>query len=712
MRTSLLGLLLITLLGACTVQENIQDGQTAYNLKKYQLAAELLQKDFARAEMPDEKAKIAFQIGQSYAFNNRYDQAADWFFQANDLGYGSEAVLEYALMLKAQEKYIEAIKYFNQYLIEEPFRRPEMTLEINACNNALNWMQRQDDEYARDTYVTPLSGLNSSDADFQPVLFQNNKLVFTSSRSDASGENTDSWTGDQFYDLFVADIQDIDRFGSPAPFIGPFNTEYNDGTITFNKNFTEVYFTRCGSTDRKVDDYCGLYVSALQPDGGWSDPVALPFFEDTMNIGTPCLAPDGNTLFFAATNPDGFGGADIYYSKRNAEGWDAAVNAGQVINTNGNEVFPAFDAEGHFYFSSDKHPGMGGLDIFSATWKAGKFSNIQNLEYPINSGADDFGLVVLDKRTFAGSDTLAAGYFSSNRKGGKGDDDLYVYVKTKKKLPPPVYVLKGRVMEKVYEVPDDVNSAVLDTVPLEKAIATLAYPELLTLLGKFTVGADGAFSITIDSLKDYKITGMKEGYFNNSTLVSTKTVKGAAGDTVEVFAEVVLDKIPVATGTATAEIRLENIYYDYNSAALRPESFPELDKLVELLNENPGMTIQINSHTDARGKDAYNIKLSGGRAQSVVDYLVSKGIDSTRLTSKGYGETSPSLVTKDLTLPSGKVTPKGTILEEKYINTFKSNKDDFEYLHQLNRRTTFNVTGNTLQIESEDAGDIRIDQAD
>lgn len=711
MRAPLLVILLIGLMSACEVTENIQDGQTAYNLKKYQLAAELLQKDFQKAELPDEKAKIAFQIAESYEANNRYDKAAEWYYTANDLGYGSAALLDYAYMLKAQENYPEALKYFNQYLIEEPFRRPEITLEINACNEAINWMNRQLDEYQRDTYVTPLTTLNSTDGDFLAVLYQKDQLIFTSSRSEASGENTDSWTGDKYYDLFVAQRKGIQDFGSPQKFEGPFNDAFNDGTPAFNSDFTEVFFTRCGTTDKKSDDYCGLYVSTYQFESGWSEPQALPFFEDTMNIGTPCLSADGQTLFFAATHPDGYGGADIYMSKRTSEGWDAAVNVGQVINTKGNEVFPSFDAQGNFYFSSDRHPGMGGLDIFSATFKNGKFSNIKNLEYPINSGGDDFGLVQLDTKQFAGSDTLAAGYFSSNRTGGKGDDDLYLYVKTKKKLPPPVYVLHGLVSRKTYEVENDVNTAVTDTIPLEKALATLVYPDQKQTLATFTVGADGLFSLVVDSTKQYKITGSKEGFFNNSTVIDVRQYKGKPGDTLDIYASVVLDLIPVATGTTTAEIRLENIYYDYDSPNLRPESFPELDKLIALLNENPGMTIQINSHTDARGKDAYNEKLSAGRAQSVVNYLVEKGISVDRLTAKGYGEKSPSVVNKDITLPDGKVITKGTVLEEKFINTFKSNKGDFEYLHQLNRRTTFNVTGN-INIESEDAGDVRIDQAD
>jgi len=697
---------------ACQVQENIQDGQTAYTLKKYKLAAELLQKDFNKAELPDEKSKIAFQIGESYANNNNYENAGEWYFKAYDLGYDSEAILKYALMLKAQEKYEEALKEFEKYLLEEPYRRPEITLEMDACKNGIAWKQRQENEYERDTYVTEIITLNSGDADFNPVIYQGDQLIFTSSRDASTGENNDSWTGDKYYDLYVATIKDVNSFSAPELFKGPFNSAYNDGTLAFNKDYSEVYFTRCGTDDRKVDDYCGIYVSNYLPDGGWSEPVALPFFDDTMNIGTPCLSPDGNTLFFAATNPDGYGGADIYMSRRTESGWDAAYNAGQVINTNGNEVFPYFDSDGVMYFSSDKHPGLGGLDIFSATWKNNKFSNIKNMEYPINSGADDFGLIMLDKKQFANSDTLSAGYFSSNRKGGMGDDDMYFFAKTTKKLRPPVFVLKGTVLEKVYLDSLDVNSTVLDTIPLDKSIATLSYPNEQTLLGKWNIGDEGIFSIQVDSLKEYKITGMKEGYFNNTTYVSTKTVKGKPGDTVFVYASVVLDKIPIAIGEKAGEIKLKNIYYDYNDSSLRAESFPELDKLVKLLNENPGLNIQLNSHTDARGNDKYNQKLSRGRANSVVKYLIEKGIAAERLTFKGFGESSPSTLTTDEILPDGKVVPKGSVLTEAFINTYKSNKDNFEYLHQLNRRTTFQVTSATMNIESEDADEIIIDKAD
>jgi outer membrane protein OmpA-like peptidoglycan-associated protein len=372
-------------------------------------------------------------------------------------------------------------------------------------------------------------------------------------------------------------------------------------------------------------------------------------------------------------------------------------------------VFPYFGPDATFYFSSDIHPGMGGLDLFSATWENGKFSNVKNLEYPINSGADDFGLLLIDAARFRNSDTLSAGYLSSNRRDGEGNDDIYIFYKTKKKLRPPVYVLQGKILQKVYIDSLDVNSPVVDTMELKGAIATVNYPESLTLLAKYTLKEGELFELQVDSMKEYKISGMMEGFFNGSVIVSTKTVKGKPGDTVRIYSEVVLDKKPLeTTTTGGGQIKLKNIYYDLNDTTLRAESFPELDKLVKLLNENPGLIIQINSHTDSRGSDAYNQKLSRGRANSVVAYLVSKGIATERLLAKGWGETLPEVLTSDEILSDGSGIAKGTTLTESLINQYKAKKTDFEFLHQFNRRTTFNIVSDVIEVDPGQ-GDVKSD---
>ena len=708
MKAAYFTMLISMLLFAACVTENIQDGDTAFRLKKYDLATSLLQKDFNKEERPAEKAKIAFEIAESYQYINHIAEAATWYKTAIDWDYGSDAILNYARMLKAQEKYTEAIQQYRKYLEEEPYRRPEISAEITSCDLALQWMERQKDEYERDTYVSAVDILNSPQADFDLVPYRDNIYLFTSSRQSANGENSDKWTGDKYYDVFQTTMSSTASFTSPELFTGSVNTNFNDGAAAFSRDGTEMLFTRCGSTNKKADDYCNLYYSYFQPDAGWSEPEILPFFEDSLNVGTACFSPDGQSIYFAAVHQDGYGGSDIYMSRRLSEGgWDSPVNAGQTINTAGNEVFPSFGADGTFYFSSDGLPGMGGLDIFSAKLTKGKFSKIENLEYPVNSGGDDFGMLMTDRSKIKDSDTLELGYFSSSRTGGKGEDDIYMFVKTTKKLRPPVYVLHARVMEKVYADTSDVNSAVIDTTEAFNSIGTIAYPDQLTLLGRYQLKEDVNFSMQIDSVRQYKISGSKDGYFTRSVVISTEGIQGKPGDTTEVFAEVVLDKVP---GKKTA-IKLNNIYYDFNDTTLRTESFPELDKLVALLNENPALTIQINSHTDARGTDKYNNKLSQGRANSVVAYLIAKGIDARRLVARGFGETTPEVLTDQVALPDGTVVPKGTQLNETFINSWKKKKENFEFLHQINRRTTFNVLSADFHLNSGAPEEIKVDQA-
>ncbi|MBK7109214.1 MAG: OmpA family protein [Chitinophagales bacterium] len=696
------------LIWGCKYTENITDGQTAYNLKKYSLAAELLEKEFNKDELGTTKAQLAYQIGQSYQYNNQTEAAATWYKTAIDWEYGSDAVLAFAKMLKAQEKYNEAIKQFQAYLIEEPYRRPEITAEITSSENALTWIKADNDEFDKEIYITNLKTLNSADADFSPAFSSSTSIAFTSSRENSTGDLKDKWTGNKFYDVYEATFTGYGKFNTPQLYSGKVNSEYNDGSLIFSSDFTEMFFTRCGSDDRKIDDYCNLYYSAILPEGGWSEPEVLPFFEDSLNIGTACLSIDGQTLFFAAMGPNGLGGSDIYYSKRLFEGWDTPVNGGTSINTVGNEAFPNFDAEGNFYFASDGHPGMGGLDIFSASFNKGKFSGVTNMKYPINSGADDFGMMIVKQTKDVSADTLMVGYFSSARKGGVGGDDLYMFVKKPKKLRAPVFVLNGKINQKVYEDTSDVTSTVIDTISLPGAIATIGFSELNTLLAKFVLPIDSSFNVIVDSLKTYKFSGAKEGYFTGSKNISITGYTAKPGDTLIIYSELVLDKIP---SSKEAQIKLNNIYYDYDDTTLRAESFPELDKLVVMLTENPNLTIQINSHTDSRGSDKYNQKLSQGRANSVVVYLILKGIDSERLFAKGFGESNPDKIKTLVTVPSGTVIPKNTILTEKYINGFKSKTDDFEFLHQLNRRTTFNIVSDTFNLNSDAPDEIEVDPA-
>jgi len=695
-------------LQACTLTENIQDGQTAWNLKKYGLAAQLLEKEFSKEDPANDNGALAFQIGRCYLYTGNSSAAASWFKKAIEWEYGSEAILQYAFTLKRLEQYDDAIEQFNEYLKEEPYRRPEINVEINACEQAIAWKARQEDEFERDTYVSNIRVLNSPDADFQLVHAADDLVLFTSSRASATGENKDSWTGNQYYDLFQSTTDRPGSFAVPIPWEAGMNTPYNDGSVVFNSNYSEMYLVRCGSDNKKIDDYCSIYVSYRQPGDTWTEPLELKFFEDSLNLGMPCLSPDDQTLFFIATDPNGEGGSDIYFAKRLLDGWDIPQNAGTSVNSEGNEAFPTFGPDGTFYFSSDGLPGMGGLDIFSANWNGNKFTKVSNLEYPINSGEDDFALLMETRPV--GKDTLSMGYFSSGRSGGSGSDDLYQYIRTNKKPRPPVFVLQVRVLRKIYEDSLDVTSKPVDTVYLPGAALSAGLSGAMNILPVFMQGndPDSIYTAEVNVGETYSLKASMDGFFARSENISTTGWTAAPGDTLVVLYEMVLDQIPTST---TTQIRLNNIYYDFNDTTLRPESFPELDQLVTLLTENPGLTIQINSHTDARGKDSYNQKLSQGRANSVVVYLISKGIAQERLFAKGVGESEPDVIRADVSTPSGVLVPKGTVLTEKFINTFKSNKDDFEFLHQFNRRTTFAVLSDDFRLESETPDDVEVDPA-
>ena len=319
---------------------------------------------------------------------------------------------------------------------------------------------------------------------------------------------------------------------------------------------------------------------------------------------------------------------------------------------------------------------MGGLDIWSSTETRKVWSRPEPMGYPLNSGADDFGLLVFPMKK-ANPDTLMMGLFSSSRPGGKGLDDLYSFILKKAPPPPPRYVLRGEVVEKVLSDPRKPNSDVTGYKALPKATIELLDLSANTEQGKLDIAADGSFSTQINYATDYKVTGKFPQYFTRSETTSTEGLPTTPGDTFYVDVQVVLEPIP------EKDITLRNIYYDFDDTTLRSESFPELNKLVKILVENPLLRVEIGSHTDSRGRTEYNDILSRGRANSVVAYLVKKGVGSTRMEARGYGE-------------------------RRLLNQCADGVECSEEDHQLNRRTTFKVLGE-VELESEVPEEIQVD---
>jgi outer membrane protein OmpA-like peptidoglycan-associated protein/tetratricopeptide (TPR) repeat protein len=615
---------------ACTYTQKVKDGKFAYERKQYAVAVNLLQKEHKKAKSRVEKGKIAFLLGESYRQLNKPGDASTWYKAAYDNGYGVDALREYAYTLKSMQQYEDAMKTFKELGIEigSPY---EFRREIGACQVAQGWLKEKSKEYT----VKPVD-FNSPKSDYSPTLYKNRQLVFTSDRPGATGDAVYNWTGNDFSDLFVADIesQNVTAFD---PLI---NSPNNEGTAIFNGDFTEMYFTRC-SGEKKEDFFCKLMVSKRNGDS-WAAPLALNFVQEGLNYGHPALSADGKTLYFSCNSKDGWGGYDIWYSDRTADGWGEPKLMGRSVNTIGNEKFPFVDGD-TLYFSSDFHPGMGGLDVFK-TWKTtnGAWAPVQNLKPPLNSGADDFGFII-DFQAKKSQDVLQVGYFTSNRPEGSGSDDIYRF---EKRMPPPEpiepeppvlaykMILEGYVLEKIYAEADNPDTKVLGRKPLSGATVKVTIGKEVK---NFTVGEDGFFTFELAENTDYQFIAAKDGYLTGDNVFTTKGIGKDPKNPVQTFeVEIVLNKIFV-----NREIVLEDIYYDFDKWDIRADARPTLDKLARELQLNPKIRIQLSSHTDCRGNDRYNEDLSQKRAQSAVDYLISKGVSPERVAAKGYGETSP-----------------------------------------------------------------------
>lgn len=649
---------------SCIITQQAKDGPTLFAEKQYTLAADKLKEEFSASTEQTVKALKAYMIGECYRLSSQTIDAETWYKTAVDLNYDAIANFNYGLMLKCNEKYSEAIAQFNIYLNDVPFSA-EAKDEIEACNLAIQW-KKQDNHFD----ITNLGNINSDAYDYSPQYFEKGALVFTSDRTDANGNQTFGWTGEKFSDLFISYSDGANGFGKPVPFNATINSEFNEGAACFNKDFTECYFTRCGSND-ETNDYCKIMVSSRIAGGDWSEPTALILFEDTANVSQPFLSPDGKELYLSSDAAGGYGGKDLYVCSRTVDGWGNPINLGDQVNTPQDEMFPSIGPDNKLYFSSNGHLGMGGLDLYVATRVNKQWTNVQNLKYPLNSGADDFGIVLksvpAEQQTFI----KQQGMFVSNRPGGKGDDDIYRFVQNKTH----VYALQGNITQKVFQNPNDPNSAITGLAPLDSVQITVVEMDesgtpLLSSVQSAVTNSTGHFLLLIDAEKNYRITATRNGYLTKSDFENSTGFLKIDEDTVKATTEITLDKI-----YKNVEVKLSNIYYDFNKWNIRPDAAIVLDTLVTMLKENPNIKVEIGSHTDSRGSDSQNLTLSQKRAQSVVDYLVLHGIDAKRLTPKGYGET-------DL------------------VNKCDDGVPCTEEEHQQNRRTTFKVLSDTFSIES------------
>jgi len=621
---------------------------SSFNAGEYYDAIDLFKDSYSKAKKADKatRTELGFMIAECYRLTNDPKNAETWYKLAVKSSTSKpEAQFWLSESLKKNGKYQQAIEEFKKYKQVAP-SDPRTDKEIRSCELALEW-QRNPEAYR----VEELKDLNSKDSDFSPAYGRDDfgVIYFTSSREDAAGNKTHGATGQSFTDIFETRLDKKSKWSTPVP-VDNLNSDSEDGTPCFSSDFSEVFFTRCEAGKREKKG-C-VIMSSKRTGDKWGDPEDIKILPDSLVAAHPALSADGLTLYFVSDMPGGFGQKDIYSVTRAGETdpWSAPRNLGPDINTSGDELFPYIRDDGSLYFASDGLIGMGGLDIFRATSNPDGSWVVKNLKPPINSSSDDFGI------TFENGNER--GIFSSTRKG-RGNDELYTF-----ELPPLKFNVTGLVK-------DEKTGS-----PVQGSVVQLIASDGSNLQAE--TGAGGDFKFALKQDVDYIFLASKKGYLNGKEKETTKTQEKSRDYMVTILLTAI-DK----------PIELPNIFYDFGKWDLRPESMVSLDKLVETLNDNPNVTIELMSHTDSRDTEQYNQDLSQKRAQSVVQYLIEKGIEAARLSPRGYGESTPKVVDTAIAAQNP-FLKDGTSLSEQYINTLAT-EEQKEVAHQINRRTEFRV---------------------
>lgn len=657
--TKVLALLVLSLLllAGCGAEKNMKKAEKFMAIGEYYDAASQYKQAYSKTppKERDRRGLIAGKMAVCYRKINSTPKAVAAY--RNMVRYNKATVddrLELGRQLLKNGDYKQAAEQFRVVLDS----MPDNVLARNgllSAQQAPAW-KKQGSRYT----VKRMDVFNSRRAEYAPMLSgdQFDQLYFTSTRNDATGDELSGITGTKNGDIFVSQKDDKGKWSKPEVVNGGLNTEADEGASCLSPDQREMYLTQC-VTDPSYPRYAQI-VKSNRSDAAWGKASSVELTKDTLScFAHPAVSPDGQWLYFVSDMPGGKGGLDIWRVRITSAGYGGVENLGEPINTPGNEMFPTFRPNGDLYFSSDGHPGMGGLDIFIAhPGKTGRYV-LEHPGYPLNSQGDDFGM------TFEG--VKNRGFFSSNRNDGRGWDHIYSFVN-----PEIVQSVKGWVYEQEgYELP--------------AAQVYMIGSDGTNL--KLGVKSDGSFEKELTPGVEYMFLATCKGFLNHKEELKVVPMNDSH--------EYVL-QFPLAS--ITAPVLIDNIFYDFNKATLRPESQTALDELVKLLNENPNVTIELSSHCDYKGSSAYNKLLAQRRAESVVNYLVDKGIVRDRLSPVGYGKEKPKTIRKKLT---EKLTwlKEGDVLTEEFIKKLDPEKQ--EICNQLNRRTEFIVLRTTYGLLDE-----------
>ncbi|MDR2810369.1 MAG: OmpA family protein [Tannerellaceae bacterium] len=636
----------ICLLISCQTAK-LSKAEEKQRIGEYYEAAAIYRKVYTKTS-PSERflrGYIAFRMAECNRLVNNTPRAISGYINASRYQYADSTVNFWlGFMQHKQGVYAEAVKYYKAYLESDPSNLRAQN-GIKGAELALQW-RKTPTRYQ----VTKMEKMNSRRSEFAPMLYgaDYDQLYFASSRTKDKEAKVNAITGQVNNNFFLVKQNESGNWLAPEEIEDGVNTEFDEGTPSFTSDGNTMYYTYC-SEDPEGPRTSEIYVST-RSNAQWGKGTRATIVKDSVTaLGHPAVSPDGQYIYFVSDVVGGYGGKDIFRARRIGADFGPMENLGPWINTPGDELFPYVRDSVTLYFASDGHPGMGGLDLFKATLDSAGGWQVENMRYPINSPADDFGI------TFAGK--REKGFFSSNRNDLRGSDHLYSF-----ELPLVTVVIEGIVSD-------------IDEYPVEEATVRIVGRDGLN--EKVQVKRDGSYRVELARDVSYVMMAGARGFLNQYFELKTSPEEKSETYIVDFFLS------PVYT-----PVVVENIFYAFDSATLRPESKEALDELIKMLNDNPNVTIEMGAHTDRMGTDTYNESLAQRRAQSVVDYLIAGGIAPERLEAKGYGESVPKTINKKMA-GEWDFLHEGDVLTEDFILALTPEQQ--EVADQINRRTEFKV---------------------
>lgn len=610
-------LIYTSLLVLGTAVSNAQESKVRKADKAYEKFAfiDAIKTYEAVAEKGYKDAEMFKKLGNSYYFNSEFSQANKWYEELFAMGAVNEPEYYY--------RFSQTLKSVNNYQ-----KANEMLDQFNKLsgNDQRAKLYEQNKKYLAEIeknserYIIENSGINSGQSDYG-TTFLGNQLIFSSNRERSTPtKKVHTWTGQSFTALYSSEVDGDGNLLSPNLFNTELDSKFNESTPVFTNDGKTMYFTRNNYNDGKKKKskeritLLKLYKATLNSSGKYTDVTELPFNSDEYSTAHPALSSDEKTLYFSSDMPGTFGMSDLYQVAINADGtFGTPINLGQKINTEGKETFPFISNDNELYFSSDGHPGLGGLDVFVTKLSDPKSLEIKNVGKPINSSMDDFAFFI-DTET-------QIGFVSSNRSGGLGYDDIYKFKELKK------IVCEQSIAGYIND-----NTSKL---PLENVKVTL-YDENMKRLKETYTDSKGFYSFeNLECNKVYYVRSEKIEYVTKESKVVTNK------DTGKTNLDIGLEKviIPVKVGDDLAKVfDIKVIYFDLDKSIIRPDAARDLEKIVTVMKQNPEMIIDVRSHTDSRASDNYNLLLSNRRAKATINWMVTQGISAERLTGKGLGE--------------------------------------------------------------------------